>query len=179
MTEVVLYIASSLDGYIATPDGGVEWLSAVEVESEDYGYQAFFDTIDALIMGSRTYEQILGFGTWPYRDKPCWVMSRRALPQAVPTVHVTDEDMEDLLKRLQNQGLNRLWLVGGSALVDTFERAGCIDEYIISVVPQLLGDGVPLFTPGRRPRALELVNSRSYPSGLVQLNYRTEITTDK
>ncbi len=176
---VVLYIACTLDGYIATPDGGVEWLSAVEIEGEDYGYRAFLDSVDALIMGSRTYEQIQSFGEWPYEDKLCWVMSRRVLRQAMPTVHVSHEAVEDLLKRLQNQGLDRVWLVGGSALVNMFERAGCIDEYIISVVPQLLGEGLPLFTPGRPQRTLRLVDSRQYPGGLVQLHYRTETTANK
>lgn len=94
-------------------------------------------------------------------------MSRRALPH---------EALEDLLKKLQNQGLKRVWLDGGSALVDTFERAGCIDEYMISVVPLLLGDGVPLFMSGRRPQGLTLVGSKSYRSGLVQLHYRTDTT---
>ncbi len=169
---VVLYIASSLDGYIAASDGGIEWLSSVELEGEDYGYQAFFDSVDALIMGRRTYEQILGFGEWPYGDKPSWVMSRRALWPDKASIHVSDKDVEELLKSLQNQGLNRIWLVGGAVLVDAFEQAGCIDEYIISVVPQLLGDGIPLFTAGRRQRALSLVDSWSYPSGLVQLHYR-------
>lgn len=174
MPEVVLYIASSLDGYIATADGGVEWLSAVELEGEDYGYQAFFDSIDALVMGSRTYEQILGFGEWPYGNKPCWVLSRRALDPVVPSVQITAETVDGLLATLGSQGLKRIWLVGGSALIEAFERAGRINEYIISVVPQLLGDGLPLFVPGGRSRALELLNCRGYKSGLVQLHYRTE-----
>ncbi len=169
---VVLYIACSLDGYIATSDGGIEWLSSVEDEGEDYGYQAFFDSIDALIMGSRTYEQIQRFGEWPYGDKPSWVMSHRSLRPNRASIHVSDEAVEELLKRLQNQGLNRIWLVGGAALIDAFERAGSIHEYIISVVPLLLGEGGPLFTAGRRQRALSLVDSCSYPSGLVQLHYR-------
>lgn len=174
MVDVVLYIACSLDGYIACPDGGVEWLSLVEVDGEDYGYQGFFDSVDALVMGSRTYRQILDFGEWPYGDKPCWVMSKQQLNEVRPSVHVIHEAVEDFLKRLQSQGVNRLWLVGGAILVDTFERAGCINEYIISLVPHLLGDGVALFTAGRLPRSLRLVDSRDYPSGLVQLHYVPE-----
>lgn len=174
MPEVVLYIASSLDGYIATVDGGVEWLSAVELEGEDYGYQAFFDSIDALVMGSRTYEQILGFGEWPYGNKPCWVLSSRALNSVVPSVQITAETVDGLLAALATQGLKRIWLVGGSALIGAFERAGSIDEYIVSVVPRLLGDGLPLFVPCGRSRALELLDCRRYESGLVQLHYRTE-----
>ncbi len=171
MVDVVLYIACTLDGYIATPDGGVDWLSQVEAEGEDYGYQVFFDSVDALVMGSRTYRQILDFGEWPYGDKPCWVMSRQPLPQAGSGIHLSQETIEELLVRLQAQGVKRLWLVGGAALVDSFERTGGIQQYIISLVPHLLGDGVPLFTAGRPPRDLKLIDSRSYPSGLVQLHY--------
>lgn len=171
MVDVVLYIACSLDGYIATPEGSVEWLSLVEAEGEDYGYQAFFDSVDALVMGSRTYRQIREFGEWPYGDKPCWVMSRHPLPESGPSVRVSQDAVEDFLKRLQEQGVRRLWLVGGGALVDAFERAGGINEYIISFIPLLLGDGIPLFAAGRPPRALTLLDDRSYPSGLVQLRF--------
>lgn len=176
MTAVVLYIASSLDGYIATMDGGVEWLTAVEIEGEDYGFQTFFDSVDGLVMGSRTYEQILGFGKWPYRDKPSWVMSRQALKPAASSVLITPGTVDDVLAAAEQQGLKRVWLVGGSALIDAFERAGRIDECIISVVPLLLGNGLPLFVPGRRARALTLIESRHYTSGLVQLHYCAKTT---
>lgn len=171
---VVLYIACSLDGYIATPDGGVAWLSAVEADGEDYGYRSLFDSVDALIMGSRTYEQILGFGDWPYEGKPCWVMSRRELKPAGTSICVTAEPVDSLLASLDAKGVKRVWLVGGSTVVNAFERDGLIDEYIISIVPLLLGEGMPLFSPARERRALKLIGNRSYESGLVQLHYRVQ-----
>ena len=84
MIEIVYYVACSLDGFIATRDAGVDWLSTVEAEGEDYGYREFFDGVDAMLMGSRTYEQVLGFGQWPYGDKRCVVFSQRQPALAGP-----------------------------------------------------------------------------------------------
>ncbi len=118
MTEVALYIAGSLDGFMATAEGSVDGLAAVAVEGEDYGYQAFFDSVDALVMGGRTYEQILEFGKRPYGNKPARVMTRRALKPMALSIRVTDEPVPSLLGGL---GMKRVWLIGGAALIAAFE----------------------------------------------------------
>lgn len=172
MIEVIYYVAASLDGFIATPDGGVDWLSPFEGTGEDYGYAAFYASIDALLIGSRTYEQALGFGEWPYAGKPCWVFSRRRIAAAQPGVTVTAADPRDVLRELEDRRLRRTWLVGGGALAASFRERGLIATYIVTVVPVLLGEGIPLFaTPGPQ-EPLTLLEATPYPSGLVQLTYR-------
>jgi len=172
MPDVIYYVAVSLDGYIATPDGGVDWLSAFQTPEEDYGYAAFFDSIDALLFGSRTYEQALGFGEWPYGDKPCRVFSKRPLSVVKPAVHLTAKEPPAVLRELAAQGLKRFWLVGGGQLAASFRQYGLITEYILSVIPVLLGDGLPLFSAPGPETTLILIDTTTYPNGLVQLHYR-------
>ncbi len=172
MTEIILYIAASLDGYIASPDGGVDWLSAVEVEGEDYGYEEFYESVDALLMGSKTYEQVLGFGEWPYTGKPCWVCTSRRLEQALPEVAFTASEPTRTLSELETRGLDRVWLVGGGRLAASFAKDKLISEYVISVAPILLGAGIPLFPSPSQKTDLVLSEAKPYPSGLVQLTYR-------
>lgn len=172
MTEIVFYVAASLDGYIATPDGGVEWLSMVDSAEEDYGYAEFYTAVEALLMGSRTYEQVLGFGTWPYAGKPCWVFTQRRLPLACSNVVCTSESPSAVVAALQAANLRRVWLLGRAQLAASFRAHGLISEYILSVIPVILGAGIPLYmTPGPTEN-LQLVDTKSYPSGVVQLRYR-------
>lgn len=168
--EISLYIATSLDGYIADTAGGVDWLSVVEEPGEDYGYQSFYDSVDALILGSRTYEQVLDWGDWPYPGKPAWVLSSRALP-APPEVTVVDTGPHELVREMDALGIRRAWLVGGAETVAAFVRAGQVARYIISLVPVILGDGLPLFLPGVGHHGLRLVDHRRFHTGLVQLTW--------
>lgn len=174
MTEIIYYVAASLDGNIATPDGGVDWLSRYNTEGEDYGYSAFFKSVDALIEGSRTYEQALGFSEWPHPGKPCWVCTRRPLESRHPEVRFTSDAPEELVAELRRRGLRRVWLVGGARLAASFRKKGLIDQYIVSVIPTVLGSGIPLFgSPGPQEN-LKLVDCKPYSSGLVQLSYVRE-----
>lgn len=171
MPEVILYIAASLDGYIATPDGQVDWLDLVESEGEDYGYSSFYASVDALVMGSATYEQVRQFGAWPYEGKRCIVLSKRLTESDLPGVTVTGKPPAEVLSDLEAEGHRRIWLVGGAAVVASFRAASLISRYIISVIPTLLGEGIPLFaSPGPSER-LELVEAEAFPTGLVQLTY--------
>jgi len=176
MAEVVLYIASSVDGYIARSDGSVDWLAQVRQEGEDYGYQAFFDTVDALLMGSRTYEQLLTLGNWPYPDKPCYVFSRRALKTVDSGIQLMGHDLEQALIEIEDRAAKhagtpaRLWLVGGSQLIRSFMDANLVDEMVLSLIPVMLGEGIPLFL-SEQPRQLHLQHGHAYASGLVQLRY--------
>ena len=170
LPEVDLYIAMSLDGYIADPEGGVGWLSMVETAGEDYGYASFYDSVEAVFMGSHTYEQIAQFGHWPYEGKPCHVFSRRAL-QADGDVTVTASEPREVLNNLAQEGVRRAWLVGGAELTSSFRVNRLISRYIISLVPILLGSGIRLFSPPLPEERLKLTGTRSYPSGLVQMTY--------
>ncbi|MEL6770847.1 MAG: dihydrofolate reductase family protein [Bacteroidota bacterium] len=169
MPRIVLFIATSLDGFVADADGGVDWLFT----DADYGYTDFFDTVGALAMGRTTFDQILGFGPWPYGDVPTTVFTHRPLdiPEGVPA-EVAEGDVAAWLASLRETSLpGDVWLVGGGALVRSFREAALIDRYVLSVHPVLLGDGIPLFA-GALPRAdLRLTATTSFPSGLVQLTY--------
>jgi len=174
MPDVIYYVAVSLDGYIATPDGGVDWLSAFDTPGQDYGYAAFFDSIDALLFGSRTYVQVLGFGDWPYGHKPCHVFSKRPLDAPRPEIHITAEAPDAVVSELATRGSTRIWLVGGGQLAATCRRQGLITEYIFSVIPVILGGGIPLFADSAPLERLTLCESTPYPGGIVQLRYRHE-----
>ncbi|WP_254271872.1 dihydrofolate reductase family protein [Haloarcula marina] len=179
---IVLYVATSLDGYVATPDGGVAWLDEFDTseragggdeetgdDDERGGYDAFFADVDCLVVGSRTYEQVLGFGDWPYADRPTYVATSRDLPRATDHVELVDGDVAELAGCLRRE-YDTVWLVGGAALAQSFLREGVVDQIRLNVVPLLLGDGIPLFGDGPR-RSLDLVETTRYPSGIVELCY--------
>jgi dihydrofolate reductase len=172
MPEVILYIAASLDGYIARKDGGIDWLASVERPDTDYGYAPFYQSIDVALMGRKTWELALSFGEWPYPGKPSLVFTRQKLTSDRDDVTFTSASPEAALADLAARGLKRAWLVGGAELVAAFQKARLIDEYIVSVIPVILGAGIPLFLPTGVEQGLELVGSQRYPSGLVQMTYR-------
>jgi dihydrofolate reductase len=165
MPEVKLFIATSLDGFIADPDGGVDWLFT----DGDYGYTAFFDSIETLIMGRRTYEQVLGFGEWPYGEKPTYVFTRSAPGGDHPHVEFVSGDPGTLVEELRGRSSGDIWLIGGPALASVFRELHLIDEYILSVHPVLLGDGISLFERSQPRESLRLREERAFESGLVQL----------
>ena len=171
MTEIIYYVAASLDGYIATEEGGVEWLEDLESTGEDYGYTEFYESVDALFLGSRTYEQCLTFGDWPYPDKPSWVFTQRQITSARPDIVVTNQNPQELMTELEFQKLDRFWLVGGAELAASFRAEGLITEYIVSIIPVILGAGVPLLVAGGQRESLELIDTTSYSSGVVQVRY--------
>lgn len=176
MTDIVLYIATSLDGFIATPEGGIDWLSQIETPEEDYGYGAFYADVDALVMGRRTYDQVRSFGGWPYPGKPSYVMTHQPLtpelPSDLPDISATAQSPIELAATLRQQGYRRVWLVGGAALVAAFRAEGLISEYILTVIPILLGDGIPLFIAPGPAASVKLRTAETFASGVVQLTYR-------
>ncbi|MEM7048803.1 MAG: dihydrofolate reductase family protein [Acidobacteriota bacterium] len=168
--EVVYYVAASVDGFIATADGGVDWLSPFQGPDEDYGYGRFIAGIDVLLMGSRTYEQVLGFGAWPY-EQPSVVFSSRLPASDVAGVEVTARAIGPVLEELAAGGHRRAWLVGGTALATSFRRLGRIDRYELFLMPRLLGRGVPLFEAIATSEDLLLEASKSYSNGVQHLRY--------
>ncbi|GLZ87180.1 hypothetical protein Pres01_32310 [Metapseudomonas resinovorans] len=169
---LIYYIAASLDGYIARPDGSIDWLDPIEASGEDHGYQAFYDSIDGLLMGRATYETIQAFrGDWPYPAKPCIVLSRSDLPAVAPEVQISHDTPAQAIDQLTAAGCKRIWLVGGGSLAGTCYSAGLLDELVVSFIPLLLGAGIPMFATGLG-RRLQLREQRSFPTGVVQLHYQ-------
>jgi len=166
-----VFIAASLDGFIARPDGALDWLARVERAGQDYGYGAFLDSVDALVMGRGTYDTVLGFDHWPYPGKRCLVLTH-----APPVARRADEEfaggaLEPLLQRLAGEGVRRVYVDGG-AVIRQFLAAGLIDDLTLSVIPVLLGAGIRLFEGGgAAERGLKLIEAQPYDSGLVQLRY--------
>jgi dihydrofolate reductase len=171
VVAVIYYVAASLDGYIAPPDRGLSWLAPFESAEEDYGYTDFYRSIDAVLVGSQTFKQAAQFPQWPYPEKPCWVFSRQLLHPSLPHVFVTDQSPREVVAELDRQGCQRAWLVGGGQLAGSFRVHGLISEYIVTVIPVVLGAGAPLFGSPAPAERLHLVASKVYPTGLVQLYY--------
>jgi dihydrofolate reductase len=170
-----VFIATSLDGYIARTDGDVSWLDEQPSagEGEDFGYGEFFASVDALVMGRGTFEKIMEFD-WPYEDKPLIVLSHSL--QSVPESHrgrVTIEKAgpADLTGRLAERGYRRIYLDGGQ-VITSFLRQGLVNDMIITHIPVLLGNGLPLFGHLDRDIPLELLASRSWDNGFVQTHYK-------
>lgn len=172
MTQVTLYIAASLDGYIARCNGDIDWLSRVEVAGEDYSYAAFYESVDAIALGSHTYELVLSFDQWAYPGKQSFVFTQRPLTTDRSDVLFMADPVEQAIAQISAQGFQHLWLVGGGALINSFLQHDLIDRFIISTIPVILGEGIPLFPPPTPELSLELIHSESYPSGLVQTWYQ-------
>ncbi|HWA77564.1 MAG TPA: dihydrofolate reductase family protein [Polyangiaceae bacterium] len=166
-----VFIAVSADGFIARENGAIDWLSAVQLEGEDYGYKEFFDSVDTLVIGRGTYDTVLGFEDWPYGDKRCVVVTHRPPAAQRRTEEFFTGTPLELVERLAREGARRLYIDGGQ-LIRSFLEAELVDDLVLSVVPVLLGAGIPLFGGVAREQRLSLSESRSWPTGLVQLRYR-------
>lgn len=168
----IMYSACSVDGFIAREDGSVDRLSGYDPASAWYG--EFFDTVDGLVMGAKTYEQILTFGDWPYGDKPCLVLSNVARKCVRGCIGFFAGKVEDAVGLMRERKLSRVWIVGGSSTFTQFHRKGLIDDYIITIIPTILGSGIPLFRACDIEVRLRLVSSRALDSGMV-LNHHRKI----
>lgn len=182
MRKVIYYVASSLDGYIARANGEVDWLFT----DQDYGYESFYSSVDTLLMGRTTYEQVLGWGPpFPYAGKRILVFSSTMDPSAAASsqpqgaaVQVVPGDPVAAVKALKAEaggpgGRNgAIWVVGGSRLAAPLVSAGLVDEMVLSFHPVLLGGGIPMFREGMRETRWRVAGSRTYHTGLVQLTYQ-------
>lgn len=167
---IILYIAMSLDGYIADPDGAVDWLDEAEGEG-DNGYSAFYETVDTIIMGRATYNQVLTFGcAWPYAGKRCYVFTNREYaPDS--NVEFINGNIVEFITKIKSQPGKHIWLVGGANMVHNFMQKNLIDEFAIAIIPTLLGKGIPLFHCERQKLKLKLVENRQYKD-IVLVHYR-------
>lgn len=163
--RVKLFIATSLDGYIARKDGSIDWLFT----DADYGYRDFYSSIDTVLVGRRTYEQSLTMEDAPFSGKSCYVFTRQARGN-VGLVTFVSGDIAEFTRGLKDGAGSGIWLVGGSETIAALKHL--IDDFIISVHPIILGSGIPLFLDEWPERGLKFIDAVSFPSGLVQLSYR-------
>ena len=148
MNKVILYIATSLDGYIADVNGGVDWLPHPTGNDDEFGYMSLMDRIKIIIMGSRSYEQILSFGEWGWPDKQSYVFTSRSLSTSISNIKFVSGDVKFFTDMLQNEQINcDIWLLGGAELIKSFAAAKLIDECIITVIPKILSAGISLELP--------------------------------
>tara|TARA_R110000868_G_scaffold383578_7_gene650649 strand:+ start:270 stop:824 length:555 start_codon:yes stop_codon:yes gene_type:complete len=169
-----VFIATSLDGFIARPNGDVDWLDYSEyvLEGENFGYYEFMDSIDALIMGSNTYEKVLTFGEWHY-SKPVFVLSSRKFETPI---HLTNKvfflngELPEVLTELQSRGYHSFYIDGGKT-IQLFLKQELINQLIITQIPILLGDGIPLFGNLKSEIKLKLISSQGYKNGFVKSSY--------
>ena len=165
MTKILIYIATSLDGYIARENGSIDWLP----ESSETSYDAFYKSIDTVIMGKTTYDQVLTFGEYPYKDKKSFVFTRTSKNNDDNVKFVSDIE-KFVNDDFPGAGKN-IWLVGGAKIITSFLKIGVVDEIIITVIPVLLGKGIPLFQNIENEINLELVKTEKYVQ-LVDLHYK-------
>jgi dihydrofolate reductase len=180
------YVASSLDGYIAEADDTLDWLLKYEgrfegegVEPVAGGYERYYEGVGALVMGSRTYEFILGElaegGGWPYKGKAAWVLSSRDLPEPEGEdvdVRIGGANVSELYdEMIAAAGERDLWVVGGGNVASQFADEGLLDEVLVTVVPGVLGDGRPLFDRRLPGGAMRLTGTRAFDNGMVELRY--------
>ena len=165
-----VFIATSLDGFIARADGGIDWLPVGG--GEPHGFEEFMASVDALVMGRNTYETVLPFDPWPYGEKPVFVLSTRALapaPRGAVVEHMSGPPTE-IVSRLAARGVRHIYVDGGIT-IQRFLQAGLIQRLIITRIPVLLGSGIPLFGPLDRDIVLRHVATRALGSDLVQSEY--------
>jgi len=168
-TRLSVFIASSLDGYIATREGSLAWLEQAARSDEDYGYQSFLESVDALAMGRGTYDHVAHLDPLPFGARPVFVFTHHPPP---PRDGVTfwQESPRAALDRWKTMGLGRVYVDGG-VLISAFLAQGLIDDLVLTKAPILLGDGLPLFHPIPVGTELRLESVQSWPSGFVNLTY--------
>jgi dihydrofolate reductase len=162
-----VFVGVSIDGFIARPDGGLDWLRPFE--GTDHGFQSFFDSVDTLVVGRATYDVVMGFESWPYDGKRVVVLTHRPI-EARHGESVLAGEPGAIVARLAAEGVRRCYIDGG-AVVSQFLAAGLVDDLTITLVPVILGGGIRLFQGPMQERRLHLEGARTYPSGLVQVGY--------
>ena len=171
--NVIVHIAASADGFIARPDGDLEWLTSRPAPKGFYGMNAFMKTIDTKVFGRRTYEASLRLGAKFDSRERTIVFTRHAPPADAPSgVEFVNEAIGPFVNRLRDQPGKQIWLMGGGDLIASFLDAHAIDEFIVSVVPVFIGDGIPLIARRHRHVPLTLQSTERFEDGLVQLHYR-------
>ncbi|OIJ21678.1 hypothetical protein BKP45_02860 [Anaerobacillus alkalidiazotrophicus] len=169
--SLVLFIATSLDGYIATKNESLDWLFNVEGEG-DNGYSEFYDTVDTILMGKKTYDWIMKHkaSEFPYKNKGCYVFTRSIMDDT-EDVRFINEDIVSFTNKIKNKEGKNIWIVGGGDLLQSFVKEKLVDEIILTVAPTVLGNGIPLFKQGDYQLELSLEGTRSF-NQFVELHYK-------
>ncbi len=171
MRKIIVYIAQSLDGYIAKKDLSIDWLQGETEDNTMTSFNEFYSTIDTVILGYNTYNQIvneLAKDNWPYQDKITYVITNKEIKE---TSNIKkSNNLKLLLENLKQQQGKNIWICGGASIVNQAKELNMIDEYTISVIPILLGDGIKLFDKSNITTKLKLKNTNTY-NGIVDLNY--------
>ena len=175
--KIIVYIATSADGYIARPDGDVEWLNR-RPRTFDYGMREFYPTVDTILWGRKTYDWLLNYYRKRGKTKGLfdaqlanYVFSRKPPKRAAAGVQFISEPVKAFAQRLRGMPGKQIWMMGGGGLIASFLDAGEIDEFDIHVIPVFIGEGIPLVAPRHRDVLLRLRSSKKYPDGVVRLQY--------
>lgn len=170
--KVILYIATSLDGYIAKPNDDLSFLSIVEQEGEDYGYADFMKSVDTVIQGRKTYDWVMTHApAFVHSDKNTFIITRTARP-SIGKIQFYTDNLKDLILKLKSDPGENIFIDGGAEIVNELLNENLIDEFVISIIPILVGDGIKLFKDGRPEQKLELVSVKQFTKGLAQLHYK-------
>lgn len=170
--KIIVNIATSADGYVARTDGNLDWLTRRPAPKGFYGLPKFSHSIDAKILGRKTFDQIVKMGARFSADDMHYVFSRRPPPASVPAgVQFVTESIKVFADRLRKQAGKNIWMMGGGEIIGSFLDEDAIDEFIITVVPTFIGEGIPLIAPRHREVPLRLLSLRRFPDGVVQLHY--------
>jgi dihydrofolate reductase len=171
--KVILYIATSLDGYIAKPDDDLSFLSIVEQEGEDYGYTDFVHSVDTIIIGRKTYDWVLTqVPEFPHADKKIFIITR-TVRKSVGNTTFYSGNLKELVLRLKSDPGENIFIDGGAEIVNELLKEKLIDEFILSIIPIFVGSGTKLFKDGRPEQKLQLVSTKQFDKGLVQLHYKS------
>lgn len=171
MSKIILYIATSEDGFIADKNGGVDWLPHPKDDHdlEVVGYKKLMERIDIILMGSHSFKQIIGFGNWGWADKHTYVFSAQALKNELSCITITNDSPNQFIQKIKEIGENKdIWLLGGAKLAKSFAEDGLIDEIILTIVPQTLGDGISL---GLSFDTFYLTSEKPLMNGMIQRIY--------
>ena len=178
MRKIIVQIATSADGFIARKDGGVDWLDRPPPKGEDYGMAAFYKSVDTILYGRKTYDMAVKFVEQGLeipddgRSVRNYVFSRRRAPKKIlPRFEFVKEPIKKFTKRLRAQKGKNIWMMGGGGIIASFLDAGEIDEFVISVIPVFIGEGIPLIAPRHRTVPLKLLSTKKFSDGVVTLHY--------
>ena len=163
--KIILYLATSADGFIARKNGSVDWLSEFSNSAEDYGYKEFLDSVGTVVLGNTTYKEFKA----PYEGKKCIVFSRKNKGKKENITYV-NTGVKEFVQSLEDD--ENIWLVGGADIAKEFLKNNLVDEYIVTIIPTMLGEGIPLFGENYGEHKLKLLNVKSFDCGVVQLHYQ-------
>jgi dihydrofolate reductase len=173
--KIIVNIATSADGYVARTDGNLDWLTRRPAPKSFYGLPNFSRSIDAKILGRKTFDLSVKMGASFSPDNVHYVFSRRPPPASVPAgVQFVTESIRAFAERLRKQAGKNIWMMGGGEIIGSFLDEDAIDEFIITVVPTFIGEGVPLIAPRHREVPLQLLSLQRFPDGVVQLHYEVQ-----